>query len=283
MNTLDAPIDLWAKLARWQLEQDADACGIIRRWLTSDGDPTSRGIADYLRRLQDRGLKDGSVDQSYRTIRRFVAWAGLQKPKVTSWRYDPEEAARPWFVPAVVAKLAMTARESPVETDGARLCLASLYGLRVGEIAAVRLEDVRLAEGRVFIRSEKGSRRRWCWIPPEARPWLDVHWQVTTPRAVAGTLDALWGNTFTEPRPKGAAWHAVRRGVACALGEAGCAESDVERFMRWRSKSMARRYMHPNMRVTADGRMERVAEQDEGLESADAEVWRAHPFRSMWG
>ena len=282
MNTLDAPIDLWAALGRWEREQDRDAVGIIRRWLETDGDPSNRSIADYLRRLQDRGLKDGSVDQSYRTVRRFVAWAGLPKPRVASWRYDPEEADRPWFVPQVVAKLATTARHSPVVTDAARLCLASLYGMRVGEIAAVRPEDVRLEEGRVFIRSEKGSRRRWCWIPPEARPWLDVHWQVTTPRAVAATLDALWENTFTEPRPKGAAWHAVRRGVACALGEAGCREEDMERFLRWKSKSMARRYMHPNVRVTADGRMERVAEADEGLESADAAVWRAHSMRGIW-
>lgn len=282
MSTQDVPVDLWEALGRWELEQDRDSIGVVRRWLEADGDPSSRGLGDYLRRLQDRGLRDGTVDQAYRTVRRFVAFTGLPRPRVTWWRYDPEEALRPWFVPEVVTQLVNTARRSPVATDAARLCLASLYGMRVGEIAAVRPEDIDLADARVFIRSEKGSRRRWCWVPPEAREWLDTRWSPTTPRAIAGMLDALWENTFTTPRPKGAAWHAVRRGVACALGEAGCREEDVERFMRWKSRSMARRYMHPNVRVGPDGQAQRVDEEDEGLESADPGIWPLHPFRRLW-
>lgn len=274
--------DLWLALGRWEQEQERGPVGIVRRWLDDGGDPSSRGLGEYLRRLQDRGLGDGTVDQAYRTIRRFVAAAGLPRPHVSWWRYDSEEAARPWFVPDVVGRLAETARASPVATDAARLCLASLYGLRVGEIAAVRPEDVRLADARLFIRAEKGSRRRWCWLPPEARAWCEVRWEVTTPRMVGATLDALWERTYTEPRPKGAAWHAMRRGVAMALCEAGAREESIERFMRWASRSMVRRYTSANVRVGADGRAERVAEADEGLEAADAEVWRLHPFRAMW-
>jgi integrase len=278
------PINLWASFEHWRLTQSDDFAGVVRRWLDLSADPSSAGLGDYMRRLEDRGLKASTIDQAYNTIRRFVAFVGLPRPKVSWWHYDPraaDAADRPFFGEDVMAALAEVARATPSVKEAARFCLASIYGLRVSEIARVRQEDVDLAHERIFIHSAKRSRARWCWIPPEVRPWLDVRWEPARVERVAGTLDALWGMAIDKPRPKRAAWHAVRRSVCMVLRERGVEQASIERFIRWKGRSMVDLYTSANVRVGLEG-AERIPEQDEGLRQADAAVWDRHPYVGLW-
>lgn len=277
------PDDLWARLPDFTAEQAPTFVGIVRRWLETDGDPSDKALKLYVERLEDRGLKDGTINQNLNTIRRYIGFCGLPTPKCSWWHYDPQNADRPYFEPATVTLLVKAARRGPSVKEAAQLCVATIYGLRVSEIAKIRQQDVDLPHQRIFVRASKGSRDRWTWIPPEICPWLDVAWMPTKPRKVAGTLDALWGMAMEARRPPGAAWHAVRRSVALALGDVGVSEADVERFLRWKGRgNMARMYMHPNVRVLADGSVERVQAQDEGLEAADRSVWQVHPYVPLW-
>jgi integrase len=277
------PDDLWARLPDYEARAGAQAAARVRPWLESCGDTGAAAITAYLRSLQRDGLSDGTVDLRYRSIRAFCRFCGVEPPRAPSWHYDGSDAHRPALAPGNIALLVEAARRSPSVVEAARLCLSTLYGMRVGEIAEVQGRDVDLASGRLYIRTLKGGEPRWCWIPPEARPWLDITWVPTATRRVSATFHALWDASLAAERPPRVAWHAVRRALVRDLGASGVGKDERIRFLRWAGDdSMDDLYVHPNEVVTEAGVVERVAETDQGRQEADAQVWRLHPYRALW-
>lgn len=282
MAVTASAVDLWVRLSDYGMHANPQMAARVRRWLEAGADASESGMLAWLRALEDRGLGRGTVNGHLTAVRAFLRWCGQPAPKVHGWRYDEDEAAKRFLSPPTIASLVTAARESLVSTDAARWALAAVWGLRVGEIARVRVADVDLAGGRLFVRSEKGSVQRWVWLPPEVRPWLDIAWRPSAdPKASAGAFSAVWEMATDAPRPKGTAWHAVRRSLTRELDRAGVSDLHIERFMRWRSRSMVARYTRPNVVVSFAGE-ERIPEEDMGRREADQGVWDAHPFISLW-
>lgn len=61
--------------------------------------------------------------------------------------------------------------------DGAMIALMIYAGLRVGEVCALKLEDIEITErkGRVIVRSGKGGKKRQVPLSSEARRLIDAH------------------------------------------------------------------------------------------------------------
>ncbi|MHB1870879.1 MAG: hypothetical protein ACYCT1_08495 [Steroidobacteraceae bacterium] len=254
-------------------------------FLAWGGEATPASLGRYLRSLQEADMADGTVDKRYRYIRAFVRHAkthcgvDVEVPRVANWNYDPDEAESEVLLPDTVAELIRVAKHGLIAPQvAAWLALATTYGLRAGELLLMK-GQIDVAGERIRIRSEKGSRHRWCWLPPEVVPWLQGY--ASRGNVYAG-FASLWAAATDNPKPEGVAWHSVRYAVVDGLTNAGVGDADLERFMRWApSRRMLAHYRKAKVAVGLAGST-RIPEEDDGLRAADRVAWDAHPFIGLW-
>jgi integrase len=147
--------------------------------------------------------------------------------------------------------------------------LASVYGLRRGELQAVRLEDIDYQKGTIFIWTEKGGEQRNQLLAPEIIPWLekyDFHWEFSdwlmnkafknvVGKAGIGETREL-GRQMWRAREGG--WHRFRHFLDGVLDDAVASDPNVRKdsaiivkvYFRWHlstSSDMRERYypLHP--------------------------------------
>lgn len=138
-------------------------------------DMTRASIIRYVNRVGTTSAR--AVRMHYAAIRHFCRWLlseqwirqspadNIPLPKVTSRRRDT--------VPDDVIVRLMDACDklprSPYRQALAKAALSLLVygGLRRGEALALRIEDVRMDTGEIFIRSGKGSKSRSVYVPKE--------------------------------------------------------------------------------------------------------------------
>lgn len=273
-----------------------------KRYIDWGGSNADAVLGRYVEALRAEGLADGTIDLHLRTIRAFYrrlrergretgdrSLAVMHVPEVRSWRYAGEGRKAPVLGDDVVERLVAAARSGVTSTwDEAMLAMATAYGLRAGELAAVRGADVKLDGRRLFIRTEKGGRRRWCWMPPAVADRLDEQWERSPVAAANHAFGRLWEAAELPARPKGVAWHAMRRAVTRGLVRAGVAMHEVATFMRWSQSGLSSElrevllYANPTHEVSVEG-LARVREGDEGSREYDQAAWDRHPFLGLWG
>ena len=265
---------------------------IVRRWLMWGGQPTDAHLAAYAKHLLDEGLRSGTVDLHLRTVRAFYRHLGIHAPRNT-FQHDQASERRPAAGGDLVRALIGAAKAGEFSAHQvAYLALGSVYGMRVGEVSAVRQEDVDLDGGRIFVRTEKGGVRRWQRIPDEIAPYLAIDWDPQDPDVVNASFGAMLASIGVK-REKGdrLGMHILRRGVVLGLRRAGVADEDIAVFMRWArgGKGVQNatggvgevlRYSDPSAIVGVGGEEDMrqlTAEQD-----PDAAAWARHPFLAMW-
>lgn len=260
---------------------------IISRYFAAGGDGTDARLTRYLRDLERAGYARGTVDRHRRIIRAFYRALGARPPTALGWRYDNAiEGTRVALSRETVAGLVAAAVAGTLtHRQAALLALATTYGLRAAELAAVRDPDIDLAQGRIFVRTAKGGVQRWQYLPPALIPYLAVSWPRTTP----GAVDAVFGDLCARagvPKPAGVGWHAIRRALARDLAAAGVSDTDRSTFFRWKSggetrTALARLYAQPTAELGPDGAL-LLVRPAEDLLAADAAVWAAHPYLPLW-
>lgn len=274
-------------IGRYGEEAGPKRAAIVRRFVEEQGwhESASRALAAHMRDLEDRGMKPGTVDQVYRTIRAFYRRLGLQPPRVPGHHYDAMDSSRPALDQVLIRQMIGAATAGRVLPQHAGyLALSTLYGMRATEIASVRDTDVDLSRERFHVRTAKGGKERWVWLPPAAASYLPDHWPTVTEAHVESAFARVWDAAVEADRPRGVAWHSIRRALVRDLREGGVDASDVERFLRWASggsRRMVQLYEKPNELVGLSGERESVA-VPEGTREADAAVWDAHPYTRAW-
>lgn len=255
----------------------------VRRWLLWGGQPTDASLTAYVRELQKRGYKAGTVDQHVRVIKSFYRKFKITPPRVVGFTFDPlQDTDRPALALEAMQTLMAAALDPDSGLDAyqrAILAVSLIYGPRANELAAIQPQDVE-AE-RIYIRTSKKGTPRFIWVHPTIRPLLDIDWpEVSTPY-VERQFGTIWTVVFGTEKPKGIAWHSVRRGLASALDAVGVSDSDVEHFMRWaagkKGRSMVALYKNPNQIVGAHGKAP-VQKTEAGSYEEDAGVWERHPM-----
>lgn len=277
------------------------AASYARRYIEEcdgDADPKSDQVfTRYIGALVDRGLKRGTANLHRRMIAAFFratnevrlerGLVGLHVPQARGWQYDSERESRRTVIDApLIARMIDAAKRgdlSPRQTS--ILCLSTIWGVRAIEISRVRAEDVDRAGERIFIQTAKKGQPRWCWLPPEAAPWLQETWTPTRANTITKAFAGIWGSVLEVERPDRTAWHAIRRAITEAMDGAGVSEQDRARFMRWKTRgsSMAQLYANPTVRATETGEAPARAADDEGTRAFDRAAWDAHPFLRLWG
>jgi site-specific recombinase XerD len=141
--------------------------------------------------------------------------------------------------------------------DLAMIRVAAATGMRVGELCALRVDDVDLANRLIVIRRGKGDRRRVARIDPETGAALDRYLRARA-RHKKAHVPELWLSRFGALGRKGAMamlprrcdeagiprlhWHLLRHRYAHEFLRRGGQEGDLAKLGGWEDASVMRRY-----------------------------------------
>lgn len=257
---------------------------LVTRYLEGGGTNTDASLTAYLRAMERRGMRPSTVDLHRRTIRAFYRHLKMSPPRAKSFEFDRDDVARPALAREVVERMVAAARASSLPGwHVALLALSTTYGMRAVELARVGDVHVDQEGARLYVRTAKHGQVRWCHLPPEIAPYMLAAWPRGSTTSANKAYARLWAEAFDTTRPKGVAWHSVRRSLHRDLEAAGVSEADRARFGRWRgTRSMANLYARPNQTVGVEG-VEQARTEDEGAREYDAAVWDHHPYTGLWG
>lgn len=276
-------------LVRYRQEAGPKPAAIVERYLRWGGQPSEGKLLQYLRHLEtDDDLAPGTVDLHRRTIQAFYRRFGVRVPRLRGWKYDPKDASRPALATDLVAQLITVARAGELTTrQTSLLALATTYGMRAGELAAVQAQDVDVPGQRLYIRTLKGGASRWCWLPPVIAGYLQESWPRCSPNSVEKTFLNMWASISDAEKPSRTNWHACRRALVRDLVAAGAPEAAVARFLRWSgggakgAERMVQLYGSPSEEVGAGG-VTAARTEDAGRREYDAGAWDHHPYLRLW-
>ncbi len=147
------------------------------------------------------------------------------------------------------------------------LALSSIYGLRCGELCAVRKEHLDFDAKTIFVLTEKGGERRQQLLCEEIIPILRSynfetnfsHWQ----------MSAMWWRVCSATGVNlgdGSGWDSFRRTISTILRPI-CGSLDIKIFLRWK--------------ISASSDMTERNFSGDVLE-ADARVLEMHPIVRLW-
>ena len=233
--------------------------------VTAVGDPTKAtraDIASFLLSLTERGCKPATVSVRFRALQQFYKWlvaegeraddpmAKLRAPKVPEVPVSVLSDADIRRLLGTCAGNTFTARR-----DTAIIRLLADTGMRRGELAGLKVEDVDLAQQVAYV-TGKGNRPRVVPFGSKTAVALDrykrarsKHFAADSPWLWLGHKGRLSGAGVhemmqTKGRKVGIATHPhqLRHTFAHAWLTAGGNEGDLMRLAGWRSRQMLDRY-----------------------------------------
>ena len=170
------------------------------------------------------------------------------------------------------------------------ICCATTYGLRRGEIQAIKPRDLKFEETRddgleedtIYIRTKKGGEKKEQWIPPEIKPILKDYdfdrkvWEFDI-SIMNDIFDDILQNVGIE-KERGMGFHSIRRALRTEMGRAlrdarekggtGLVESDIYQFLRWRTSDKEKKLLS-------------IYDKSDTIEG-DKEIFKIHPFLEYW-
>ncbi len=218
----------------------ADVTGFVLSGCRDRGVSSAKHLVTALRSLLRYLHLSGKAPDLAAAVPAVAGWRGGWLPRGV----EPQQVAR---------LLASCERGTAVgRRDHAMLMLLARLGLRAGEVAALRLDDLDWQRGEVVIRG-KGNRQERLPLPVdvgeavsdyllEGRPRVEGRWLFVSVRAPLGGLSSNAVMTVVSSASKRAgmariAAHRLRHTLATEMLGAGAALSDVAQILRHRSLS----------------------------------------------
>jgi len=258
-----------------------------KRFLDS-ADGLDRASVD--RFITDMALnyKPSSVNFAFRVIRRLFNVNDLPWPyrKGEAPAIGQRDEYRPQLSTRIIEMMITAAKtDRLLPHEQCFLALSTIYGLRRGELANLKPDDIDLKHGVfLYVATMKAGRERYHLIPNEVRPYIEAHdfndrWAVATMTQVLKRILAKSG--AGELRKHRLGWHGIRRALLDGLIDNGVSVLAARAFLRWKGgegdMAMPARYYG---NVVVD-----LAETGPVLEEAkgDEEIFERHPFLPFWG
>jgi site-specific recombinase XerD len=158
----------------------------------------------YFLHLRDHGRSARTVAHRRSVLIALWAWLeheGLADRNIAAKTYPVKYSRRapvylePHQIDAFLAKLA-TLTDLAGQRDYAIVATLFYGGLRVGELASLRLEEVDLTARRIRVLHGKGDRDRTLVLPPRLAPILETYLQDVRPQLVGRPVK---GTTLPDP------------------------------------------------------------------------------------
>ncbi len=182
----------------------------------------------------------------------------------------PKEFAQPCFTAEEIERLIYRAVHEASPDFVLRLCVASIYGTRVGELASLSSQHINLDHGNcsILIPTEKKGRRVPQPIPTELSPLFSIPLQPMRGQRLQEQLKRLCRKAGV-PTPKRTGIHSIRRSVITALySNTDLKELTIRRFVRWAEGGYGMGVMHRYVKTP--------------VSVTDTEVISKHPYVKMW-
>lgn len=167
-----------AKTLSWYAEQFE----AFRRWRGADGAlPDLEEIERFLADCHDAGLSPSTVHARYRALKALFRF--LEKRRKVDANpialLDPPSVprtVRPYVTLAELRQLLATCGDDWIgQRDRLILLLLFFSGLRLGEVAALRVGDLDAADLTVMVQRGKGDKARIVPMSPEVKPALTAY------------------------------------------------------------------------------------------------------------
>lgn len=249
-----------------------DYLSICRRFLRTFPQPndwTPEAVFVFLQELETSGWNPLSRQRAVTALRKLYAVYEKGFPSLPrgAFSLDILDQDRPMLTLEELVALVRASVRAPWPELAGMVALATVYGLRGGEIAVLRGKDLNLEAAEVRITTGKQNAVRVHGIPAAIRPVLHPE-----NFSQARSSTEMWGWWHDLEARAGIAhrtrqgWHAVRRGVVAVLLDAGVPEAVLEPWMGWRASlgRMVRRYPL------------------RGRQEMDQEVFSRHPLLAVW-
>ncbi len=156
-----------------------------------------------------------------------------------------DDVNKPTLTLEEMGKIIAIVRQGKLEEpEAAFVLLAVVYGLRQGELQAVRQEHIKYQEGTIWFETEKGGERRWQRLAPELVPYLQQYqfqWEYSDSR-----MNSMFKRIIRAAQVEdryGMAWHSARRGIGTLLTEQ-FGELKAHIFLRWNMASSQEMALH---------------------------------------
>lgn len=183
-------------------------------------------------------------------------------------RVEISEITKPVLSFDEIEKMVATARDSKLALpEICYLALNSIYGLRRGELCAIRKEHFNFSDNTLFVMTEKGGERRKQLLAEPIIPYLkEYDFGVDySPFIMTCLFKKICSKSQVEKRD-GMGWHALRRALDTILiSQFGELKTHV--FLRWR--------------LSSSSQMELRYFSADPLQ-IDDEVLARHPIARLW-
>ncbi|WP_193607137.1 tyrosine-type recombinase/integrase [Nocardioides lijunqiniae] len=184
----------------------------------------------FVAALLDGGAAASTARSRQLGVRRFTAWLaeegeiaddpflGIKSPKLDERVVEPltDAELRLLLKACVPPKGATPAESLRYRRDEAMIRLMLETGMRAGEVVALQLEDVALADGEAIVRRGKGGKGRRVPFGPEVALSLDRYLRLRRSHRLAERPDLWLGD-----RGKGFSYDALHKTLAMRADQAG--------------------------------------------------------------
>lgn len=226
-------------------------------------DVTDSNVRDFLAHLADSGLSPATRSSRLKALRRFTGWLyaeGIRAEPIRMPRTPrQEETYTPVLTEAQVRSLLKTTT-GPDFTDRRDHALLRLFldsGMRLSEMASLRLPDLGMDTGVAVIWRGKGGKFRVVWFGTKTATAIDRYLRLRATHHKAHGTDRLWLGEQGPLTASGVRQLVYRRGTQANvrlhphtfrhtfahrwLAEGG-SEGDLMRLAGWSSPTMLRVY-----------------------------------------
>lgn len=251
-----------------------------RRFLdfASDRALDRKAVEDYLKHLRAKGYADGTLNFTFRVIRRLyvcndIPWS-FKRGEAPIIREDNVYA--PALDPEDICEM-IKSRDNLTVQERAFLALSTTYGLRRTELANITPSNLDLDSNSLFVATAHHGRQRYHIIPPEIKPYLESYSFSSINDFAASTIFLSTEYKAGLEHIYGLGWHGIRRTLDTLLLDQ-LPEATVADFMRWKSRGvMAQRYYATRFVGRKGGVVVSKASR-----SVDEKIFEFHPFLPHW-
>lgn len=248
-------------------------------------DNSRQSLEDFFSYIRSE-YADGSVRYIWGVIHRLYVVNGWEWPfrRAETPMIRERNVFAPILSPDVIREMIEAAQTVLTIRQAFYVAVATTYGCRRTELAALTRHDINLQDRLIYIATKHLGRERYHVIPDPILPVIQKACPRLDKPASVKTLDRIYRrieDAIAFPHVKELGWHAIRRCVNRQLLDVGLPEFIVADFLRWKREGrvMPLRYARGTIIGRETQETETLSLQDR---ATDERVFEVHPFLPCW-
>lgn len=184
-------------------------------------------------------------------------------PQGLKYQYSQQDVRQTMVKVEALGRMVKAAQHSSEPLHAAYLALASVYGMRLFELARVEARDINVDQGWIFVRTAKGGVQRKQLMHPDIAPWIaGIEFEPVSEQKMNGIFRFIEA-VASIPHEEHVGWHSIRRTLVTELAKVGMHPAMAKKFLRWKDADIQEHYVVYDFDI-------------------DRQAFAVHPFAAMW-